>query len=183
MKIKTLGFLTAAAVMSVSGVANANLLFDIYAGGTFGVGGSTYFADGNNESYSLQSYGAVLGIDVPMFRLEAEYDYSKTDDTTLNFGMLNAYFKLPTAVIKPYFGAGVGTTFSSKFEPSENISLDIDDTIAYQGMIGVTFDLPAIPFNVDVEGRVLYASELFEYANEKIDLLQYQGRIKLRYVF
>lgn len=182
MKIKTLGFLTAATIMSVTGAANANLLFDIYAGGTFGVGGYALLAD-ENETYSAQSYGAVFGMDIPMFRIELEYNYMDADEMTLNLGMVNGYFKLPTPVVKPYIGAGIGTTFSSKYEPAKNISLDIDDTVAYQGMLGVTFDLPVIPFNIDVEGRVLYASDLFEYANEDIDLLQYEGRVKLRYVF
>ena len=182
MKIKTLGFLTAATIMSVTGAANANLLFDIYAGGTFGVGGYALLAD-ENETYSAQSYGAVFGMDIPMFRIELEYNYMDADEMTLNLGMVNGYFKLPTPVVKPYIGAGIGTTFSSKYEPAKNISLDIDDTVAYQGMLGVTFDLPVIPFNIDVEGRVLYASDLFEYANENIDLLQYEGRVKLRYVF
>ena len=121
-----------------------------------------------------------MGIDIPMFRIELEYDYVNTDDMELNLGMVNAYFKLPTPVIKPYIGAGIGTTFSSTYEPAD---IDIDNTVAYQGMLGITFDIPVIPFNVDVEGRVLYASDLFEYATEKYDLLQYEGRVKLRYVF
>ena len=182
MKTKTLVFLTTAAIMLTAGAANANLLFDIYAGGTYGIGGYTLMAD-ENKSHSAQSYGAVLGIDIPMFRLEAEYNYTDTDYITLNAGLVNAYFKLPTPVLKPYFGAGVGTTFSSKYEPTKNISIDIDDTIIYQGMLGVTLDIPAVPFNIDLEGRVLYASDLFEVATEKYDLLQYEGRVKLRYVF
>jgi histidinol-phosphate aminotransferase len=67
--------------------------------------------------------------------------------------------------------------------PTDATEIDIDDAVAYQGMLGITFDIPVIPFNVDVEGRVLYASDLFEYATEKHDLLQYEGRVKLRYVF
>ena len=50
-------------------------------------------------------------------------------------------------------------------------------------MLGVTLDIPVVPFNIDIEGRVLYASDLFEYTTEKYDLLQYEGRVKLRYVF
>ena len=182
MKTKTLGFLTTAAIMLYAGAANANLLFDIYAGGTYGIGGYTLLAD-KNTSHSAQSYGAILGIDIPMFRIELEYDYVNTDDIKLNLGMVNAYFKLPTPVVKPYIGAGIGTTFASTYEPITDISIDIDDTIAYQGMLGITLDIPVIPFNIDVEGRVLYASDLFEYATEKHDLLQYEGRVKLRYVF
>lgn len=177
MKTKTLGFLTTAAIMLTAGAANASLLFDIYAGGTYGIGGYTLLAD-ENKSHSTQSYGAILGIDIPMFRLEAEYNYMDTDHLQLNLGMVNAYFKLPTPVLKPYFGAGIGTTFSSSYG-----NIDIDNTIAYQGMLGVTLDIPVVPFNIDIEGRVLYASHLFEVATEKYDLLQYEGRVKLRYVF
>lgn len=182
MKTKTLGFLTTAAIMLTAGAANANLLFDIYAGGTYGVGGYTLLAD-ENESASAQSYGAVLGMDLPLFRVELEYNYMNADDITLNLGMVNGYFKLPTPVFKPYIGAGIGTTFSSSYEPVANVSIDIDDTIAYQGMLGLTLDIPVIPFNIDIEGRVLYASDLFEMTTEKYDLLQYEGRVKLRYIF
>ena len=179
MKTKTLGFLTTAAIMLSAGAANANLLFDIYAGGTYGIGGYTLLAD-HNKSASAQSYGAVLGIDIPMFRIELEYDYVNTDDMELNLGMVNAYFKLPTPVIKPYIGAGIGTTFSSTYEPAD---IDIDNTVAYQGMLGITFDLPLMPIAIDVEGRVLYANDIFEYNVKDNDLLHYEGRLKIRYEF
>ena len=182
MKTKTLGFLTTAAIMLTAGTANANLLFDVYAGGTFGIGGYTLFAD-ENESFSSTTYGAVLGMDIPMFRIELEYNYLDSDDATLNMGFVNGYFKLPTPVVKPYIGAGIGTTFSSEFTPVAHTTIDIDDTIVYQGMLGVTLDIPVVPFNIDVEGRVIYASDLIEYMNDTADVLQYEGRVKLRYVF
>ena len=182
MKTKTLGFLTTAAIMLTAGAANANLLFDVYAGGTFGIGGYTLFAD-KNESFSSTTYGAVLGMDIPMFRIELEYNYLDSDDATLNMGFVNGYFKLPTPVVKPYIGAGIGTTFSSEFTPVTHTTIDIDDTIVYQGMLGVTLDIPVVPFNIDVEGRVIYASDLIEYMNDTADVLQYEGRVKLRYVF
>jgi hypothetical protein len=176
MKSKTLKFLTALSVLSVATPAYSNILFDVYAGGSFGVGGYTLYTDGNDFSKSVQSYGAVLGLDIPMFRVELEYNYLNADDANLNLGFVNAYFKLPMPIVKPYIGAGVGTTFDSKFEPA---NLKLDDVMAYHGMLGLTLDLPVVPFNIDVEGRVLYAPEI--YTN--IDLLQYEGRVKLRYVF
>ena len=182
MKTKTLGFLTTAAIMLTAGAANANLLFDVYAGGTFGIGGYTLFAD-KNESFSSTTYGAVLGMDIPMFRIELEYNYLDSDDATLNMGFVNGYFKLPTPVVKPYIGAGIGTTFSSEFTPVAHTTIDIDDTMVYQGMLGVTLEIPVVPFNIDLEGRVIYASDLFEYMNDSYDALQYEGRVKLRYVF
>ena len=183
MKTKSLVFFTAATLMVSAGAANANMLFDIYAGGTYGYGGYTLFADDNHESFSAQSYGAILGMDIPMFRIELEYNYMNADEMALNLGLVNAYFKLPTPVVKPYIGAGIGTTFSSKYEPKNMDKIDIDDTIAYQGMLGITLDLPVIPFNIDIEGRVLYATDLYKIGDENIDLLQYEGRAKLRFVF
>lgn len=160
--------------MLSAGAANANILFDIYAGATYGIGGYTLFADDNDISKSSQSYGAVLGMDIPMFRVELEYNYLDSDALTASLGLVNAYFKLPLPVIKPYIGAGIGYTFDTKYS-----SIETEDTMAYQGMLGATLNLPVLPFNVDVEGRVLYAPDIMP----DIDLLQYEGRIKARYVF
>ena len=72
MNIKSFGILTATTIMMSAGAANANMLFDIYAGATYGIGGYTLFADDNDISKSSQSYGAVLGMDIPLFRVELE---------------------------------------------------------------------------------------------------------------
>ena len=82
-------------------------------------------------------------------------------------------------MVKPYLGVGVGNVFSGK----DNDFVDIDSVIAYQGMLGVTFDIPVLPIDVDVEGRVLYAADIYDIAGIKPDFLQYEGRLKLRYVF
>ena len=179
MNIKSFAFLTATTITLSAGAANANMLFDIYAGGTYGIGGYTLFADDQDISKSSQSYGAVLGMDIPLFRVELEYNYLDADALSINTGFVNAYFKLPTPVVKPYIGVGIGSTFDSKYEPSNTAKIDIDDTLAYQGMLGITLDLPVIPFNIDIEGRVLYANDITPDTN----LLQYEGRAKLRYVF
>ncbi len=178
MKIKSFGILTAAMIMASAGAANAGILFNFYTGGTYGIGGYTLFSD-QDISHSSQSYGAIFGVDIPLARFELEYNYMDSDNTTLNIGLVNAYLKLPTPVIKPYIGAGIGTTFeSSKFN-----NIEIQNTVAYQGMLGITLDIPAIPFNIDLEGRVLYASDLFKVATNEYDLLQYEGRVKIRYMF
>ncbi|MBQ5700245.1 MAG: outer membrane beta-barrel protein [Alphaproteobacteria bacterium] len=179
MNTKSFAILTAAIIMLSAGAANANMLFDIYAGGTYGIGGYTLYTNDQDISKSSQSYGAVLGMDIPMFRLELEYNYLDADALTANLGLVNAYFKLPVPVVKPYIGAGIGTTFDSKYEPTNAIKSDIDDTMAYQGMLGITLKLPVIPFDIDVEGRILYVPEIMPDQ----DLLQYEGRAKLRYVF
>ena len=183
MKIKSIGFLTAASLFMMSGAANANFLFDIYAGGTYGIGGYTLITDDNDISKSAHSYGAILGMDIPMFRLELEYNYLDTDALTMNLGLINAYFKIPTPIVKPYIGAGIGSTFDSKYEPNTTTHITIDDTIAYQGMVGITLDVPVIPFDIDVEGRVLYAPDIYAISDIETDLLQYEGRVKLRYIF
>lgn len=183
MKSKTLGFFALASVLSVSAPAYSNMLFDVYAGGTYGIGGYTLFMDSDNVSKSVQSYGAVLGMDIPMFRIEVEYNHIAADNADLNLGLINAYFKLPTPVVKPYIGVGIGSTFDSKYEVSNIMHVSLDDAMTYQGMLGVTLDIPVVPFNVDVEGRVLYAPDIYSDAYTSMDLLQYEGRVKLRYVF
>ncbi|MBR5153342.1 MAG: outer membrane beta-barrel protein [Alphaproteobacteria bacterium] len=183
MNIKSFGILTAASVMLMSASANANLLFDIYAGGTYGMGGYTLFADSGDISHSSKSYGAILGMDIPMFRVELEYNYLDADAFSMNLALVNAYFKLPTPIAKPYIGVGIGSTFDSKYELTPGTDVDIKDELAYQGMLGLTLDIPVIPFNIDIEGRVLYAPDIYETATDTPDLLQYEGRVKLRYVF
>ncbi|MBE6460053.1 MAG: hypothetical protein E7009_03675 [Alphaproteobacteria bacterium] len=183
MKLNSIAFLTTTAIILSCGTANANLLFDVYAGATAGVGASAKFIDDKYHEHSAQSYGAVFGLDIPLFRIEAEYNYLNGHDTTMNLGMVNAYFKVPTPILKPYFGAGLGTTFDSKYEPSVGSSITMDNAITYQGMIGLTLDLPVIPVKFDVEGRVLYANNVYEIANEMVDIMHYDARVKLRYIF
>ena len=50
-------------------------------------------------------------------------------------------------------------------------------------MLGVTFDIPVLPLKIDAEGRALYAHNLYSIENENPDLLQYELRLKLRYIF
>lgn len=183
MKLNSIAFLTTATVMLSCGSANANLLFDVYAGATTGFGASGKFVNSDYLERSAESYGAVFGVDIPMFRIEAEYNYLNGYDTRINLGMVNAYFKVPTPVLKPYFGAGLGTTFGSKYEPSSAPSIKMDDIVAYQGMAGITLDLPMAPIKFDIEGRILYANNLYKIAGETVDVMHYDARFKLRYVF
>ena len=93
-------------------------------------------------------------------------------------GMFNLYAKMPTTIIQPYIGVGAGTTFSSKmFEE------DLNESVAYQGMLGVTFGLPVIPIKLDAEARALYIPNVYEANETKSDLLNYDLRLKLRYIF
>lgn len=178
MKLKSIAIFSTIMMAGV-GSANANnLLIDPYVGAMAGFGGYTVFHDHEHASQSSQIYGAVAGIDIPLFRLEAEYEYLNADDFHTNLGMLNAYVKAPTVLIKPYLGVGVGTAFSGKFD-----DIKTENTIAYQAMLGITLDMPVLPFKVDVEGRVLYANDIVKDDNIKPDLLQYDARAKLRFIF
>ena len=183
MKIKSIAFLSTATIMMMTGHANANLLFDIYGGATMGVGASARLLDDHFYDHGAQSYGALFGVDLPLFRVEAEYNYLNGHDATLNLGMANAYFKIPTPVLKPYFGAGICTTFDSKFEPSIGSAVTMDDVITYQGMLGLTLDLPVIPVKFDIEGRILYANNVYKVIDDAVDVMHYDARVKLRYIF
>lgn len=178
MKLKSIVAATAISV-GIIGSANAsNLLIDPYVGAMAGFGGYTMFDGHDHASQSSQIYGAVAGIDIPLFRFELEYDYLNADDFDANLAMLNAYLKAPSIMIKPYLGVGVGTIFSGKYN-----HIDTEDTMAYQAMVGVTFDLPILPLKIDVEGRALYSNDIVKTDDAKPDLIQYDGRVKLRVIF
>ncbi len=180
MKLKTVGILTAVSALFITANANANILFDIYAGPTVGAGGATLFADDHDDTQSAQSYGAVLGIDIPALRMELEYNYLNNDDVKLHLAMINAYAKLPTPTVQPYLGIGIGSTFKGDV----NISgVSADNVMAYQAMLGLTFNVPVLPFKIDAEARALYAPDIYKVNDVKPDLLHYDLRLKLRYVF
>lgn len=175
MKLKAVGLMTLVSVLGfTAGNANAGIIWDLYAGATVGGGAATVFADGHNDTNSAFSAGAMFGVDLPLLRFEAEYNYLSADDFSANIAMANAYFKMPSTVIMPYAGVGIGAAFGG----------DVDNgTPAYQGMIGVTFDMPVLPIKFDVEGRAVYIPDVVETVNNKPDVLHYDLRLKLRYVF
>lgn len=182
MKAKTPAIITAAMIALGTANAHANLLFDLYGGATYGIGGHTIFMNDHHTSASSNAYGVLIGMDIPLFRLELEYNKLDADSLEMNLGMANAYFKFPTPIVKPYLGAGFGITFNSKYKTNNtNTHIKITDKLAYQAMVGLTLDLPIMPFNIDIEGRILYTPNLSKDIDT--DLLQYDGRIKLRYMF
>ncbi len=184
MKAKTPAIITATAIILGATNAHANLLFDLYTGATYGIGGHTIFSDHNHTSTSSNTYGAVLGIDIPLLRFEIEYNRLDTKTLEMNLGMTNAYFKFPTPIAKPYLGAGFGIAFNSKYNNgTNNTHTKIPDKLTYQAMVGLTLDLAILPFDIDIEGRILYAPDIFKTYDTDTNLLQYDGRIKLRYIF
>ena len=161
--------------------ANANMVWDWYAGGTAGLGGMAVSTDKiDRTNWSAQSYGAVLGVDLPVIRVEAEYNYLKSDEINMNMLMGNAYVKfMGAAIVNPYIGVGVGMMVDADTDHD----IDIDPAVAYQGSLGLTFNIPTLPIKIDLEGRALFIPDLFKLDHEEVDVLHYDGRIKLRYVF
>lgn len=181
MKLKTAGVLTAISVMFMGANANAsNVLYDFYAGATIGVGAISQFGAHNNKTENAQSFGAVLGLDIPVLRIEAEYNMSNNDILKMHTAMANLYLKMPSTVVHPYFGVGVGGVFGGNVK---NANIDLSHGAAYQGMLGLTFDVPVLPIKIDAEARAVYAPDVYNTSDGKPDVLQYEGRLKLRYIF
>ncbi|MDR0727180.1 MAG: hypothetical protein LBF37_03900 [Rickettsiales bacterium] len=179
MNLKKLtGIVTLASVLGFASNANAAVVYDLYAGLTVGAGAATVFADHDNDTTGAQSFGAMFGLDIPVVRVEAEYNFLNDHDAKLHVGMANVYLKMPSVGIKPYLGVGVGGVFSGRHD-----DVDAKTAAAYQGMLGLTFDMPVLPLKIDGEARVLYAPDFVKVADVKPDLLHYELRIKLRYVF
>ncbi len=181
MKLNSKIFLSSILMAGIITSVNANPVVDVYAGAMFGAGGATIY-NNTHSNVSSESFGAMLGIDIPLLRVEAEYNHITNDKFSTNDAMLNAYFKMLSTMIHPYIGVGVGSIFGGSYEAA-NIKYDIKSTVAYQGMLGLTFDILNLPIKFDVEGRALYAPNFVQVNTDKPDLFQYDARLKLRYVF
>lgn len=188
MKINSLSLISMVSILTLASNANAGTWTDFYIGGMVGVGGQTMFAEHKNETDASEVFGGVIGMDLPIFRFEGEYDYFNSSDLNTNAAMLNLYAKMPSTVILPYIGAGIGMTFGGKQEFNENgvkTEYNLDSTAAYQAMLGATIDVLKLPIKFDIEGRVLYAPDIYKntVANTTPDMLQYGVRAKVRYIF
>ncbi|MBP5707450.1 MAG: outer membrane beta-barrel protein [Alphaproteobacteria bacterium] len=187
MKLNYTSILTAATLMIAGANANAGVVFDPYVGATAGIGGQRFTANDKTKTHSAQSYGAIAGVDIPFLRVEAEYNYMDGEKVDIQAGLLNAYIKMPgVLVVTPYIGGGIGMVWKVDVDDSMHIG-DYKESgkAIYQGMLGVTFDIPTMPFKIDVEGRVMYAPKLIDVTamDETASGTQYDARIKLRYVF
>ncbi len=186
MKINSLSLISVVSVLTVAANANAAVLADFYVGGMVGVGGQTLLAEHKNETDPSQMFGAVAGMDLPIFRVEGEYDYFTSSDLKTNAAMVNLYAKMPSTVILPYFGAGIGAVFGGKHTVNVNnieTKNHVDSTAAYQAMLGATIDILKLPLKFDIEGRVLYAPDIYKVDNVSPDLLEYGVRAKMRFIF
>jgi hypothetical protein len=184
MKINSLSLISIVSVLTCVSAANAAVMADFYIGGMAGVGGSTMFTDGKHDTASSQMFGAVAGMDLPIFRIEGEYDYLHSTDYKTHAGMLNLYAKMPSTVIQPYIGAGAGLMFGGD-HTVDSTKYDIKSTGAYQAMLGATIDILKLPLKFDIEGRVLYAPDIYKIEGKNIepDMLQYNIRAKVRFIF
>lgn len=178
MKLKTSIILCAAAMAAAP--AFADPVWDLYAGATVGAGAATIFADDEHPTDPAQSFGAIFGVDLPAFRFETEYNYLNVKDVHSHVALVNAYFKMPSTVIKPYLGVGVGMLIDGEDKAN---SADLDTSAAYQGMLGVTLDVPGLPCKFDIEARAIYIPDVYKVGDIEPDILHYDARIKLRYLF
>lgn len=188
MKINSLSLISAMSILTCASTANASVIADFYVGAMGGVGGQTLFADHKNETDAARVYGAIAGMDLPVFRIEGEYDYFDSKNLNTNAALANVYAKIPSTVILPYIGAGIGVVFGGDqtfTESGVETKYSIESTAAYQAMLGATIDILSIPFKFDVEGRVLYAPDIYTVKGTDVspDMLQYNVRVKLRYIF
>ena len=188
MKINSLSLISVVSVLTCASAANASVLADFYVGGMVGAGGTTLLSNHKNSTDSATMLGAIAGMDLPIFRIEGEYDYFNSADLDTNAGMINLYAKMPSTVILPYIGAGAGMVFGGKHSiTSEGVTTEhnVDSTTAYQAMLGATIDILKLPLKFDVEGRILYAPNIYKdtVTGATPDMLQYGVRAKMRYIF
>jgi len=182
--MKKVLYLSAVAMLAMS-AANAGLV-DIYVGATGSAGESlTIMPEGFGASKmqsDANSFGAVIGADIPLVRVEAEYNYMTAKDISLSALMINGYLKAPFPLVKPYVGLGAGSTLGGKVRDD-----DAKTSSAFQGMAGVQVEIPATSIFLDIEGRVFYATKISELSlvveDKDIGFLQYDVRMKLRYAF
>jgi len=188
MKINSLSIISMLSVLTCGAAANAGVVTDFYVGTMVGAGGHTIMVKDSHKSTSSRLIGAIAGIDIPVFRIEAEYNYIDSSDLDTNSAMLNGYVKVPSTLVQPYIGAGFGTVFGGKHTVNNagvKTKHNLDSTAAYQGMLGATIAILAVPLKFDVEGRFLYAPDIYTVTgtDTKPDLIEYNARIKMRYVF
>ena len=186
MKINLLSLVSVVSTLVCLSGANASVIADFYVGGMAGAGGQTMFADHKNETDASRVFGAIAGMDLPIFRIEGEYDYFAAKDFDTNAAMANIYAKIPSTVILPYIGGGIGMVFGGDYKDSDlGTKYKVDSTAAYQAMLGATIDILSVPLKFDVEGRVLYAPDIYEIpgTHTSPDMLQYNVRVKARFIF
>ena len=83
MKINSISLISIVSTLTFASAANAGVIADFYVGGMVGAGGQTLFANHHNETDTSRVFGAIAGMDLPIFRIEGEYDYFDSKDLNL----------------------------------------------------------------------------------------------------
>jgi len=154
-------------ILAIGG-ANAGVM-DIYAGATGGFGYKSNrvpFEDpAGTEDRSASSFGVVAGVDIPVFRIEGEYNYLTSHAGDMGLFLVNGYIKAPIPLVKPYAGLGIGTLLG----PGEAYFLpsfigEAEEVFAIQAMLGVQIEIPATKLSVDLEFRPMYLDGTYKVA-------------------
>lgn len=182
MKINSLSVISVVSVLAGTSVASASVITDFYVGGMVGAGAQTLLTKDHHKNSASRLVGAIAGVDIPAVRIEAEYNYLDSSELSTNAAMLNVYAKMPSTIILPYIGGGFGMVLGGDYT-KDHVKYDIKKSTAYQAMLGATIDIFAVPIKFDVEGRVLYAPDVLNMNGTKPDMLQYNARVKMRYIF
>ena len=177
-------------VIAIGG-ADAGVM-DVYAGATGGFGyksNRALFEDpAASEDRSASSFGVVAGIDIPVFRVEAEYNYITSYAGDMGLFLVNGYVKAPIPMIKPYIGMGIGTLAGpgEAYFSSASFSGEAEEVFAIQAMAGVQIEIPATKLFVDLEFRPMYLDGVYKVVGETET--QNRGfwhadvRLKVRYI-
>ena len=166
-----------------TGLASA----DFYVGGGFGNafngGSSINGVTGSKKGYKdsvLYSLAGGYELPLPLFDVRGEVEYLRTrpevkDGRTkqLDGLFLNAYGDVPLIpIVDPYVGLGVG-----------RVRYDHSNALAYQGMLGVEYELPFAPVTLGGEYRYLKINDKTGKDHAKSKYHSNVLMLKLRYSF
>ncbi len=145
--------------MTAMGISSANADFyaSIGAGASLNEGSVTY-EDALQDYKNTPVYAAAVGYELPLpildVRAEVEYlrirpEVKHGSDSKFDGVFLNGYADVPLIpVVDPYVGAGIGYT---RFEHN--------NSTAYQGMLGVEYEVPFMPVSLAGEYRYMKVTE------------------------
>ena len=114
MKINSISLISLISILGYVASANASVVADFYIGGMAGVGGQTMFSDHKNKTEASRVFGAIAGMDLPIFRVEAEYDYFASSD----FKRLTSSESFPARLWPSALTKSISTKLSSGLSAS-----------------------------------------------------------------
>lgn len=161
----------------------------LYFGAGYGSSDVSLKSGGTKISPNKESgvFNAYVGysIDLPIIPyIKAEFSYTRAEfektgvyDATSNTYMINGYMGIPQPIpfLKPYIGAGVGSTQIKNAGKSNSGT-------TYSGMIGLDVSIPLIPLKPGVEYKYTKATDI-DLSGGKVDYTNSQVYFKLVYGF